>query len=185
MKVSVMIVLVLLTSSNLRAQIRSHPEFLYNGKEFGDGVNRYLQNEKSFSSYISIYLSKLHFYLHSSLCNRGVALIKFKVNNNGLLSDLAVSKQAPSALSVALKEALIASQKYWKAGKAETLFIQPVVYNFDIDCKEITTDQYSEFGGFFLFDDGFLPSKTNCIILEPVVINSGVKDFDLTIPKKR
>lgn len=183
---NITIFLLLLASFNNYAQKVELPSFKYTGEEFSQKVNKFIAKHNKLHVYISNYISKNYFHLHTSLCNTGIALLKFRINTSGEITEMAVSKTTPFPLSQALKEALMASAKYWHPIKTENskLLIQPFLYNYHSECKEMQYDFYSLNGGIFEFDDDIKVSNLECIILNPLVTSSNVEEFDLNEVQK-
>lgn len=169
------------------AQTDEIPSFEYTGNEFSSEVDKFISKNNQVYLYISNYISKNYFHLNTTLCSKGVGLLKFRISETGEIKEIAVSKTTPLSLSQALKEALMASARYWHPIKTKDskLLIQPFLYDYHSQCKEMQYDFYSLNGGIFEFDDDIKVSNFECIILNPLVTSAGVEEYDLNELQKK
>lgn len=170
-----------LVTASCCAQHNEIPDFKYDGNEFNEGTNKFVSNHRNISTYLSTYVHTNHRNVYS-LCHQGVALVRFKFDDDGRIKDIACSMTAPQEISIALKNAIKASEKYWtidKNKKYNKWFIQPFVYQFGFNCTKTNFDSYSIHGGIFAFDDGYNLEVIDCIIFEPITTSSGVDEIPL------
>lgn len=154
------------------------PTFTYTGNDFSAEANKFVAKDSQLDVYMSNYLSKNYFYLHDSLCHTGIALLKFKIDAATYITDISCSETTPALLASALKKTLQKSEPYWKRGKgrASQWILQPVLYDYHTKCKTIQHDFYSLKGGIFRFDDNSKVNNVECLILDPLVMSSGVEE---------
>ncbi|MCZ8023741.1 MAG: hypothetical protein O9294_18430 [Cytophagales bacterium] len=164
------------------SQTKNIPTFSYTGNEFSPSVDKFIAKQNQLYLYITNYLSSNYSSLHTTLCNNGVTLLKFRIDRNGKLVEISVSKTTPPLLSQALKEALTKSEKYWKSSKKKgtKLLIQPIFYDYHSQCDLIKYDFYSLQGGIFEFDDNTKISNLDCVFFDPLLTSSGIEESDLT-----
>lgn len=168
----------------------TYSRFDYTGNEFSSKMNEHTRKfRNTLSGYLgnTFALDKNFALVMDTTCESGVALIKFKVKDNGVLTNLACTRSTPPVLAKIFKDAVAKSAKYWKAkGNANLYYILPVHYNFTYNCgdKEIKMKALvSDY--IYNFDDGIKVEETPCIILRSYKFSAGIKEEDGLPPFKK
>ncbi|MBC5992477.1 energy transducer TonB [Pontibacter cellulosilyticus] len=110
------------------------------------------------------------------LCMNSVAFVKFSIGKDGLVKDIAVTTDTPPAIANALKEAVKATNSYWKPkyvnGKAveSDPFVMPLVFYYSLGCNgDMEVIQSNKFNvgmkNMLTFDDGNTLQMMKCTLL--------------------
>lgn len=164
------------------SQTENATSFNYTGTEFKEYLNKLIEKHQSIGTYLSIHVSQNNkeFY---SVCHQGVAFVRFKLDETGKIKDIGCSQTTPIQIAKALKEAIMASEKYWivipNSRDENTWLIQPVIYDLGINCDKKVNDVFTAKGSFFQFDDGSIVTDMVCLIFEPWITKSGVDEKTL------
>lgn len=156
------------------------PLFKYTGTEFSDGINKWVSKFDMVGVYVTNYVAKNYFDIRA-ICNEGVALVRFKFDSLGRITDVGCSTITPREIAKAFKEAVQASQQYWVHQRgvlvSDRWYVLPVVYSYGINCKAGKIQVgFSMRGGPFEFDDGSPLTTLNCIMFEPWITHAGVDE---------
>jgi hypothetical protein len=185
------IVLFLVTSSVFICHSQDSllfARFDYTGNEFSSEMNKHIRRHRNtLSGYVGICFSKNKdfSYAMDTACEIGMALVKFKVKENGII-EVACTKSTHDGLAKIFKEAVERSAPYWKAkGNSDLYYVLPIHYNFrncnDIQIKKGTME--SDYA--FNFDDGVNIEEVPCVILRPLKFMSSTgHDYGPPLLKK-
>lgn len=189
MKLYITIFLITLSTFKCLSQENlSNAIFDYNGEEFSAKMNAHIKkNANTLSGYLGAYFVKNDVFRHTmdTACEAGVALIKFKLNLNGI-SEIACTKSTHPNIAKMFKEAILKSFKYWKVvNDSDLYYILPIHYNFKYNCNNIQFKKENiESDYIFNFDDGINLEETQCIVLKSYKFMSGLKENDGLPPPK-
>jgi hypothetical protein len=162
--------------------------FDYTGNEFSSEMNKHIRRHRNtLSGYVGICFSKNKdfSYAMDTACEIGMALVKFKVKENGI-TEVACTKSTHDGLAKIFKEAVERSAPYWKAkGNSDLYYVLPIHYNFrncnDIQIKKANIE--SDYA--FNFDDGVNIEEVPCVILRPLKFMSSTgHDYGPPLLKK-
>ena len=188
LKSGLLFILILYHSTTMLGQ-SINPGFNYNGDDFSPKLNAFVTKRNTPGCYIGNYFHKNFFHLYDSLCNQGAGLVRFRFNESGKLIDLSCSKTFPRILNQALKTAVLASEKYWVISGIESYskwIVLPVIYDYHVICDDnrqsIKHDTYDDSGGMFRFEDNTVVKDLECMLLEPMLISTGILDRELVPP---
>lgn len=167
----------------------SHAKFDYTGDEFSPKMNKHVKRfQNTLGGYFGMISVKNEKFtaLRVNACEIGIAMIKFKVTEDGLLTELACTRTTPPALAEVFKEIVALSAKYWKAhGDKNLYYIFPIHYNFKFNCKgKQIKVEFMESHYIYDFDDGVTIEDTRVVILNSHKYLSGLNEKDLLPPPK-
>ncbi len=110
------------------------------------------------------------------LCMNSVSFVKFSIGEDGSVKNIAVTAETPPAIADALKEAVKATNGYWKPkyvnGKAmeSDPFVMPLVFYYSLGCNgDMEVIQSNKFNvgmkNMLTFDDGKSLPMMKCTLL--------------------
>jgi hypothetical protein len=110
------------------------------------------------------------------LCMNSVTFVKFSIGKDGLVKEVSVTAETPSAIADALKEAVKATNGYWKPkyvnGKPveSDPFVMPLMFYYSLGCNGDTEVMQSNrfnvgMKNMLTFDDGNTLQMMKCTLM--------------------
>ncbi len=176
--------------SCLAQEIRAMAKFDYDGNEFTPGIDKFIRQDGhgTLNIYVANYIARELKLYSDTVCETGIALVKFKLTGKDGVTDVACTKYTPPALAKVYKEAVQKSSKYWRVTRdIDMYYVLPVHYNYKTRCGELIENKKGQHWNeiIFYFDDGTSLEETTCVILRSVWNTTGVNEtFWPPLPKK-
>lgn len=117
-------------------------------------------------------------YELSKLCINSVTFVRFVVDADGKVKNVACTQDTPAVIAKSLKKTVLATSGHWSpkevGGKAveSRPYLLPVVYNVNFGCpkNEESKSMFEDaIQHVLVFDDGSVTESMECTVLPPLV----------------
>jgi hypothetical protein len=174
MRTKIFLFLLLVSSLGSVSQPQDHiilPSFKVNGDNL------------TLSSFASNYFLKHHLSEFNALCIRSCSFAKFRIDQNGNIFDLKISKNSPETIRNALTKMLVASNGNWNPMKVNGQVVESkyilfsFLYSFQLSCKDYyeagSNDKIDrDFSNLLMYENGDEDRYSeDCIVLTPLTLS--------------